>query len=223
MVHGSGHHSLYADSGQYPPKERSTLRRGAIYLSATKQQLSLSRGAATQLRRSQCEEPHLCLYRDSQPLWWMLTKSALHPWAAQVSAGSTTGTGVSQHARVRQCAAAKKEGRSVVRGTQEPDWTAPPALASDEVRARAVLSGGGCSEHQTTDPLPQPRAQIDVSCDPLAVKKKLAQPFAANTQAELDAVLPELKAAIGDHIRYVRAIVVGRIPEAFGMKDKSAA
>ena len=47
--------------------------------------------------------------------------------------------------------------------------------------------------------------------------------IAANTQAELDAVLPELRAAIGDHIRYVRAIVVDTIPEAFGMKDKSAA
>ena len=38
---------------------------------------------------------------------------------------------------------------------------------------------------------------------------------AAKTETELD--------AIRDHIRYVRAIVVETIPEAFGMKDKSAA
>jgi hypothetical protein len=46
--------------------------------------------------------------------------------------------------------------------------------------------------------------------------------IAAKTQSELDAILPELKAAITDHIRYVRAIVVETIPEAFG-KSKTAA
>ena len=47
--------------------------------------------------------------------------------------------------------------------------------------------------------------------------------IAANTQSELDATLPELKAAIRDHIRYVRAIVVETIPEAFGTQSKTAA
>jgi hypothetical protein len=46
--------------------------------------------------------------------------------------------------------------------------------------------------------------------------------IAAKTQSELDAILPELKAAITDHIRYVRAIVVETIPEAFG-RSKTAA
>jgi hypothetical protein len=41
---------------------------------------------------------------------------------------------------------------------------------------------------------------------------------AAKTQAELDAILPELKAAIRDHIRYVRAVVTETIPEAFGQR-----
>ena len=40
---------------------------------------------------------------------------------------------------------------------------------------------------------------------------------------ELDTILPELKAAIRDHIRYVRALVVETIPEAFGTPRKSAA
>ena len=48
------------------------------------------------------------------------------------------------------------------------------------------------------------------------------QAIAARTQAELDAVLPELKAAIRDHIRYLRAIAIEVIPEAFG-KDSNAA
>jgi hypothetical protein len=47
--------------------------------------------------------------------------------------------------------------------------------------------------------------------------------IAAKTQSELDAILPELKAAIRDRIRYVRAIVVETIPEAFGTHSKSAA
>ena len=45
--------------------------------------------------------------------------------------------------------------------------------------------------------------------------------IAAKTQSELDAILPELKAAITDHIRYVRAIVVETIPEAFGTPSKT--
>jgi hypothetical protein len=42
----------------------------------------------------------------------------------------------------------------------------------------------------------------------------------AKTQSELDAILPELKAAIRDHIRYVRDIVVETIPEALGPQSK---
>ncbi len=46
--------------------------------------------------------------------------------------------------------------------------------------------------------------------------------IAAQTQAELDVILPELKEAIRDHIRYVRAVVVETIPEAFGRDSKSS-
>jgi|KBSMisStaDraftv2_1062788.scaffolds.fasta_scaffold156481_3 hypothetical protein len=45
----------------------------------------------------------------------------------------------------------------------------------------------------------------------------------ARTQSELDAIVPELKTAIRDHIRYVRAIALETLPEAFGSQDKSAA
>ena len=47
------------------------------------------------------------------------------------------------------------------------------------------------------------------------------QAIAAKTQSELDAILPELKAAIRDHIRYLRAIAADTIPETFGTHGKS--
>jgi len=46
--------------------------------------------------------------------------------------------------------------------------------------------------------------------------------IAAKTQAELDAILPELKAAIRDHICYVRAVALETIPVAFGTQSKAA-
>ena len=46
--------------------------------------------------------------------------------------------------------------------------------------------------------------------------------IAAKTQSELDAILPELKASIRDHIRYLRAIAVETVPVAFGRQRKTA-
>jgi hypothetical protein len=51
----------------------------------------------------------------------------------------------------------------------------------------------------------------------------LTDPIAAKNQEELDTILPEFKAAIRDHIRYLRAIAVETVPEAFGMDTKTAA
>jgi hypothetical protein len=47
--------------------------------------------------------------------------------------------------------------------------------------------------------------------------------IAASTQNELDAILPELKAAIRDHIRYLRAMAVETVPEEFGTQRQTAA
>ena len=44
--------------------------------------------------------------------------------------------------------------------------------------------------------------------------------IAAKSQTELDAIAPELKAAIRDHIRYLRAVAAETIPEAFGTQSK---
>ena len=68
------------------------------------------------------------------------------------------------------------------------------------------------------NPLPLPPSSLEdrvrILCD---------QAIAARTQAELDAILPELKAAIKDHIRYVRVVAVETIPEVFGTRSKSVA
>jgi len=53
------------------------------------------------------------------------------------------------------------------------------------------------------------------------VRLLCAQAVAAKTDAEINAVLPQLQAAIRDHIRYLRAIAVEVIPEAFG-RDSNA-
>ena len=46
--------------------------------------------------------------------------------------------------------------------------------------------------------------------------------IAAKTQTELDAILPDLRAAIRDHIRYVRDVALETIPEVFGNGSKAA-
>ena len=42
------------------------------------------------------------------------------------------------------------------------------------------------------------------------------QVTAAKTDAEIRALLPQLQAAIHDHIDYLRAVAIEVIPEAFG-------
>src|SRR6266853_709555 len=49
-----------------------------------------------------------------------------------------TRTRVGEHASIRPCPAAKKEGGSIVRGVEEPDRTAAFAPAETKVRAGAV-------------------------------------------------------------------------------------
>ena len=51
--------------------------------------------------------------------------------------------------------APKKEGGSLVRGTEESDRIAALASAETQIRARAVLPGRGSPEHQTTSAIPQ--------------------------------------------------------------------
>jgi DNA invertase Pin-like site-specific DNA recombinase len=79
-----------------------------------------------------------------------------HSWSQK-----TTCAGVGQHTRVRQSTAAKKEGGSLVRGTEESDRIAALASAETPVRARAVLPGRGSSEHQATGALPQSADNTD--------------------------------------------------------------
>ena len=85
VVGRAGDPSLYADSRQYPQKEQSLLWSRAVYLPARTQSLYLSRRPGSQLRRSQPEEPHLCLHRDPQTLRGMCAKSPMHQRSVPLS------------------------------------------------------------------------------------------------------------------------------------------
>ena len=127
-----------------------------------KQSLYLSCRPVPQLRWPSLSQSSLQLHRDTQKVWPVLAPTTMHqrclpgPDHPPERTSPTTCAGVGQHARVRQSTAAKKEGGSPVRGTEESDRIAALASAQTEVRARAVLPGSGGPEHQTTGAVPQP-------------------------------------------------------------------
>src|SRR5947208_8082666 len=67
-----------------------------------------------------------------------------------------------KHAWLRERTAAKKEGGSAVRGTQESDRTSSPTPAEIKICSRAVLHGSSYTKHQAISPLPPPRNRTDV-------------------------------------------------------------
>src|SRR5580704_9571766 len=162
MASRSEHHSVYANPRQYPPKEKPILWPRAFHVRTGKQSLYLSCWPVPQLRWPGLSESSLQLHRDTKKVWPVLAPTTMHQCCLPGSyhpperTSPTTCAGVGQHARVRQSTAAKKEGGSLIRGTQESDWAAALAPAEIKVRAGAVLPGGGGPEHQATGPLPQP-------------------------------------------------------------------
>ena len=146
----------------YPPKEEPILWPRAIHVRTGKQSLILPCRSAAQLWRASLSESRLQLHRDTQKVWSVLAPTTMHqcclpgPDHPPERTSPTTCAGVGQHARVRQSTAAKKEGGSLVRGTEESDRIAAFASAQTEVRAGAVLPGSGGPEHQTTGAVPQP-------------------------------------------------------------------
>ena len=103
----------------------------------------------------------LQLHRDTQKVWSVLAPTTMHqcclprPYHPPERTSPTTCAGVAQHARVRQSTAAKKEGGSLVRGTEESDRIAALASAETQIRAGTVLPGSGGPEHQATGALPE--------------------------------------------------------------------
>ena len=77
------------------------------------------------------------------------------PTTTSEHSNAVAGTGVAEHARVRESTTAKKEGGSVIRRTEESHRATSLAPTPLEVRARAVLPGRGCPEHQATSAVPQ--------------------------------------------------------------------
>jgi hypothetical protein len=81
------------------------------------------------------------------------------------------------------------------------------------IRLREIPYGTSRPDCGTFDILPMSSSLED------RIRLLTDQAIAAKTQSELDAILPELKAAIRDHIRYLRAIAVETIPEASGKSN----
>src|SRR5258707_4768509 len=147
MASGPEHHPLHADPRQYSQKEESILRPRAFHLRTGTGSLYLPCGQAAKLWRPKSSQSRLDLHRDTQTMWPMRAPTAMHecgfpmPGHPSARTSAATRTGVSEHARVCQGAAAKEEGGSPVRGTQESDRTTPLASATIEVCARTVLPG----------------------------------------------------------------------------------
>jgi hypothetical protein len=54
------------------------------------------------------------------------------------------------------------------------------------------------------------------------VRELCGQAIAAKTEDEMRVILPQLQAATHDHIRYLRAVSVEAIPQAFGRQSNAA-
>jgi len=154
-------YSLHANPRQHPQKAKSLFWSRAFHLRTGKQSLRLSCRSAPELQWPSLSQSSLQLHRDTKKVWPVLAPTTMHqcclPGAYHPPERTrpTTCAGVGQHARVRQSTAAKKEGGSLVRGTEESDRIAALASAETQVRARAVLSSSGSSEHQAAGALPQ--------------------------------------------------------------------
>src|SRR5205807_5904960 len=141
---------------QYPQKAESILWPPAFHVRTRTRSLYLPRRPSTQLRGPSLSQSSLQLHRDTQKMRPMLAPTTMHqcclpgPYHPPERTSPTTCAGVGQHARVRQSTAAKKEGGSLVRRTEESDRIAALATAETQVRARAVLLGSSCPEHQAT-------------------------------------------------------------------------
>jgi transposase len=143
-----------------------------------------------QLRWPSLSQSSLQLHRDTKKVWPVLAPATMHQCCLPGSyhpperTRPTTCARVAQHARVRQSAAAKKKGGSLVRGTEESDRIAALASAQIEVRAGAVLLGSGGAKHQAPDALPQ-SADNTRSADHLLVEPR---------QENRNGMLPDKKA-----------------------------
>ncbi len=155
-----------------PSKEKPVLWPRAIHLCAGKQSLYLSCWhSSTTVAEFIAIEPHAT--SGTPKVVEHAFKGTMHqranmPRHSSTRTGPTACTGTGQHAGVRQCTAAKKEGGSLVRRTEESDRTASPAPEEIEVCSRAVLPGSGGPEHQTTGAVPQPTDNPCSACHHLA-------------------------------------------------------
>jgi transposase len=135
--------------------------RDSIHVRTGKQSLYLSCWPVPQLRWPSLSQSSLQLHRDAQKVRPVLAPATMHQCCLPGSYHPPERTsppacaGVGPYAGVRQSTAAKKEGGSPVRRTEESDRAAPLAPAQTEVRARAVPPGSGSSNYQAIGAVPQ--------------------------------------------------------------------
>ena len=123
--------------------------------------LYLSCRPGAELRRASVSESRFQLHWDAQKMRPVLAPTPMYqcclpgPDHSPERTRPATCARVGQHTGICQRTTTAQESRGAVCGTEKSDRTAPPAPAQTEVRAGAVLPGGGRAEPQATGALPQ--------------------------------------------------------------------
>ena len=176
---------LYANPRQHPQKAESILRSRPFCLRTGTRSLYLPCRSAPELRWPKSSQSLLDLYRDTQTVWPVPTPTAMHqccfPMPSHPSARTSAATRprTSEHGRVREGTATEKEGRSLIRGTEESDRTAPLAPAQTQVRAGAVLPRSIRTEPQALGAVPPPTGNARPTRHHLTERQEDKAPWAS--------------------------------------------
>jgi hypothetical protein len=137
-------HTLISVSGPFSPHMLRTSFRSLT----TGTNLLRSAPKASGVGRGPEAPAHACGWQDSGMRRW--------PAGQQLNYGGRSG----QHARVCAGTTVEEKSRSIVHGTQESDWTVPPAPAEIKVCSGAVLPGGGQNIKRLVQFLSQPTTPV---------------------------------------------------------------
>lgn len=173
-----------------------------------------------------------CLYREREALRSLLTESTMYDRTLRISrhshprVGTTTSTGLGEHAEFARAQRQRKKVEALFAELKKQIGLRRLRLAEAEVRARAVLSGGGCAEHQATGSFPRQRQHRRLS--PPKIKKNKTQPHhssphksgpsteffnshACLQQPIVSPKLPPVVTSLATHtlLRYVVGLAVG--------------
>jgi len=145
MVGGSGHHSLYADSRQYPQKEQPVLRSRTVHVSTREQPLYLSRRprGSEQYQAMNCFDGILV---DSAPSWRAeaienCRFTMIQVWQAEHSATIVRLDSRFAHDDGLQCRQQSEYGKLGWRASSNHTGTEPHFLGSQASKHRSKTMG----------------------------------------------------------------------------------